>query len=65
MITLQFLGIALLAHGLKPLFKQRAQQIDGSAAGVLCALIYLLLSVAALITPLLALATAIVEWSNL
>ena len=62
MITLQFLGIALLAHGLKPLFKQRAQQIDGSAAGVVAALLYLLLSVAALVTPLLAVASALVEW---
>lgn len=65
MITLQFVGLALLAHGLKPMFKSRAAVVDGSLIGVLCALIYLLLSVAALVTPLLAIAAAIVEWSAL
>lgn len=65
MVTARIIGIGLLAHGLKPLFKQRAAVVDGSVIGVLCALIYLLLSVAALVTPLLAIAAAIVEWSAL
>ncbi len=44
--TLILLSIVLITHALKPAFKRRAERIDGSAAGVLAALIFTALSIA-------------------
>lgn len=52
MTTLILLAIVLVTHALKPAFKRRAQQVDGSAAGVMAALALTLLSVAQLATLL-------------
>ena len=48
--TLILLSIILITHACKPAFKRRAAVVDGSAAGVMSALIFTLLSVAQLAT---------------
>lgn len=53
MDTLLWIAITLITHVCKPPFKRRAQQIDGSAAGVMAALIFGMLSVVSLATTLL------------
>lgn len=52
MTTLILLSIVLITHALKPPFKRRAAVVDGSAAGVMAALAFTLLSVVQLATLL-------------
>lgn len=59
MDTLFYAVIAIVAHACKPPFKRRAQQIDGTFAGVMAALIFGMLSVASLVTALLAMVAII------
>ena len=51
MTTLILIAIVAIAHACKPALKRRAQQVDGSAAGVMAALAFTLLSVVQFALP--------------
>ena len=57
--TLILLSIILITHVCRRPLKLRAQRVDGSAAGLMSALIFTLLSVAQLVATLLAVISVI------